>query len=165
MRPTTPRLVFTLAVLLGINTMNFFDRQILGAVQEKIKADWSLSDSKLVARHNNQTFWQTEKPGLEFNRFPDAPEPADSAAKRLVQMKDLARRFKCRLSDINRDSEELRLLPRPLYRYKTERQDLADGALFAFVQGTDPEVVVVIEAARHDGASDWRYAVTRRTGY
>ncbi|MFO0846104.1 MAG: MFS transporter [Gemmataceae bacterium] len=47
MRPTTPRLVFTLAVLLGINTMNFFDRQILGAVQEKIKADWSLSDSKL----------------------------------------------------------------------------------------------------------------------
>lgn len=125
----------------------------------------SLSDSKLVARHNNQTFWQTEKPGLEFSRFPDAPEPADSAAKRLVQMKDLARRFKCRLTDINRDSEELRLLPRPLYRYKPERKDLEDGALFAFVQGTDPEVVVVIEAARHDGKSDWRYAVTRRTGY
>lgn len=47
MRTTTPRLVFTLAVLLGINTMNFFDRQILPAVQEKIRKDWELSDSEL----------------------------------------------------------------------------------------------------------------------
>ncbi|HEY3968402.1 MAG TPA: hypothetical protein VGM05_27890 [Planctomycetaceae bacterium] len=125
----------------------------------------SLSDSRLVARHKTQTFWQTEKPGLEFNRFPDAPEPADSAVQRLAQMKDLARRFKCRLADVNRKSEELRLLPRPLYRYKTERKDLGDGALFAFVQGTDPEVVLVLEAARHDGKSEWRYALTRRTGY
>jgi MFS family permease len=41
------RLIFTLLVLLGINTMNFFDRQILPAVQEKIRKDWDLSDSKL----------------------------------------------------------------------------------------------------------------------
>src|SRR5207237_258872 len=47
MRTTTPRLVFTLCVLLAINTMNFFDRQILPAVQEKIRKDWDLSDSDL----------------------------------------------------------------------------------------------------------------------
>src|SRR5437870_6930399 len=47
MRTTTPRLVFTFAVLLGINTMNFFDRQILPAVQEKIRKAWDLSDSEL----------------------------------------------------------------------------------------------------------------------
>jgi MFS family permease len=47
MRITTPRLVFTLCVLLSINTMNFFDRQILPAVQEKIRNDWPLSDSEL----------------------------------------------------------------------------------------------------------------------
>jgi MFS family permease len=34
-------------VLLGINTMNFFDRQILPAVQEKIRHQWGLSDSEL----------------------------------------------------------------------------------------------------------------------
>jgi MFS family permease len=34
-------------VLLGINTMNFFDRQILPAVQEKVRAEWGLSDSQL----------------------------------------------------------------------------------------------------------------------
>jgi MFS family permease len=47
MQTTTPRLVFTLCVLLGINTMNFFDRQILPAVQEKIRKEWRLSDSEL----------------------------------------------------------------------------------------------------------------------
>src|SRR5215218_9557639 len=47
MRPTTRHIAFTLGVLLAINTMNFFDRQILGAVQEKIKAEWDLKDWQL----------------------------------------------------------------------------------------------------------------------
>lgn len=38
---------FTLGVLFAINTMNFFDRQVLPAVQERIRRDWGLSDSKL----------------------------------------------------------------------------------------------------------------------
>jgi MFS family permease len=46
-RATPPRLVFTLCVLLGINTMNFFDRQVLPAVQEKIRTAWGLSDAEL----------------------------------------------------------------------------------------------------------------------
>jgi len=124
----------------------------------------SLSDSKLVAKYNRSTFWQTDKAGIEFSRFPEAPDPADSAVKRLGQMKDLARRFRCGLTEVGRKSEELRFLPRPLYRYKTERKDLIDGALFAYVQGTDPEVVLVLEAAHRDGKSEWRYVLTRRTG-
>jgi hypothetical protein len=31
------------------------------------------------------------------------------------------------------------------------------------VQGTDPAVILVLEAARHDGQSVWRYALTRRS--
>jgi hypothetical protein len=33
------RLVFTLLVLFGINTMNFYDRQVLGAVGEPSARD------------------------------------------------------------------------------------------------------------------------------
>jgi hypothetical protein len=47
MGTTQPRLLFTLLVLLGINTMNFFDRQVLGAVGEPIKREWQLSDAQL----------------------------------------------------------------------------------------------------------------------
>ena len=39
--------VFALTVLFAINTMNFFDRQILGAVGEMVRKDWSLSDTAL----------------------------------------------------------------------------------------------------------------------
>src|SRR5579871_645665 len=47
MGTTRPRLLFTLLVLVGINTMNFFDRQVIGAVGEPIKHAFRLSDAQL----------------------------------------------------------------------------------------------------------------------
>jgi hypothetical protein len=48
---------------------------------------------------------------------------------------------------------ELRLLPKPLYRYASRSQKVLDGALFAYVwtRGTDPEWLLLLEA-RDDGA-------------
>jgi MFS family permease len=40
---------FALWVLFAINAMNFFDRQILGAVGEAVRKEWGLSDSALGA--------------------------------------------------------------------------------------------------------------------
>jgi MFS family permease len=37
----------TLLLLLGINALNFYDRQILGAVAEPIKKEWRLSDQEI----------------------------------------------------------------------------------------------------------------------
>jgi MFS family permease len=45
--PKSSHLAFTFVVLVGINTVNFYDRQVLGAVQEKIRTDWDLSDAQL----------------------------------------------------------------------------------------------------------------------
>ena len=50
--PPTPqysrgRLAYALAVLFALNFMNFYDRQIVGAVGEKIKQEWQLSDGQL----------------------------------------------------------------------------------------------------------------------
>jgi MFS family permease len=47
MRPTTQQLAFTLAILFAINTMNFYDRQVLGAVGEKVREEWELTDRQL----------------------------------------------------------------------------------------------------------------------
>src|ERR1043166_9245063 len=41
------RAYWALAVLFAINTMNFFDRVLLGAVGEQIRKAWSLSDTAL----------------------------------------------------------------------------------------------------------------------
>jgi predicted MFS family arabinose efflux permease len=42
-----PAAAKTLAILFAINTMNFFDRQILGAVGEPVRREWQLSDGAL----------------------------------------------------------------------------------------------------------------------
>lgn len=44
---TLTRSVPALSLLFAINTMNFFDRQILGAINEPIRRDWGLSDAQL----------------------------------------------------------------------------------------------------------------------
>lgn len=43
------RAAYALGVLFAINTMNFFDRQILGAVGEAVRREWALGDTALGA--------------------------------------------------------------------------------------------------------------------
>jgi hypothetical protein len=85
---------------------------------------------------------------------------------RLRQMKTLASQFSSTMlgwrAD-NSDREVLRLLPQPLYRYESKRSDVLDGAVFAFVQGTDPESVLLIEAVHTGDGLEWQFAFARRT--
>jgi hypothetical protein len=37
--------------------------------------------------------------------------------------------------------------------------------MFAFVMGTDPEVVLLLEAVEREGKAVWQYAVARATAY
>ena len=110
---------------------------------------------------------------MDFRYVPDAPTPAATAAARLRQMKTLAERFSAKLlPDPNRGAkhEVLRLLPKPLYRYdltKATRTDppLRDGGMFAFAMGTDPEVVLLLEAVERQNKTVWQYAFARATAW
>jgi hypothetical protein len=124
----------------------------------------SLSASNLMAEYAKRPVWFPADKGISLEDFPEAPRPADSGTKRLSQMRELARRLGCRLSE-GGQQEDLRLLPSPIYRYKTDGVEVLDGALFAYAQGTDPEVVLVLEAQRRDGHSGWKYALTRRSWF
>lgn len=134
----------------------------------------SLSRSKkIVVRDKSNVVWSPGKPGVEFRNFPDAPVPADDRATRLRQMKSLAGRFTARLPPLKVDGgnpEVLRMLARPLYHYELkDSQDasliLRDGAMFAFVMGTDPEAVLLLEAVEREGKAVWQYGVARATAY
>ena len=121
---------------------------------------------KIVARRDGRIVWQPQKAGVEFAPIPDAPDPADSRAARLRQIKQLAERFQSTMlgwkSESN-DQEQLRLLNRPLYRYEPETGPVIDGAVFAFVQGTDPESLLLIELVQESSRPTWVYAFARRT--
>jgi len=127
--------------------------------------------ANLVARDADRVIWSPATPGIAFKDIPGAPAPADNPAARLKQMKGLADRFKVAITGWKADKsdrEELRLLPRPLYRYEPSEapgrgSGWIDGGVFAFVQGTDPEAILLLEAVHPDGSPRWQYAFARAT--
>ncbi len=95
--------------------------------------------------------------------LPDAPAPEPTAARRTRQMRDLAGEFTARTVDDLGGRWKLRLLPRPLYRYEGTGGDLIEGAIFAFVSdaGTDPEIILVLEAIKDGDKAVWHYRAVR----
>ena len=101
--------------------------------------------------------WQPAE-GLKRESLSDAPQPADSASGRLVQMRKIARQFTATMEANGR--WELRLLPQPLFRYGDGQGDVIDGALFCYVwtKGTDPELLLLLECRRDGNRLAWEYA-------
>jgi hypothetical protein len=126
----------------------------------------AISGQGVVARRDGNVVWQPRESGVKFADIPDAPSPESTRAQRLRQMKSLAGQFQSTMlgwKADDTDREELRLLPRPLYRYEPRDESLIDGAVFAFVMGTDPESLLLIEAVHDNDTSRWQYAFARRT--
>lgn len=126
----------------------------------------SLASQPLVAGERRGSGWQPQEIGITLEPIADAPEPAKGAAQRLTQMRDLARRFRAYVAREN-TTWELRLLPQPVYRYESTDVDspVVDGAVFAHVwtTGTDPEILLIIEARRTDRGVRWHFAPARFT--
>jgi hypothetical protein len=116
----------------------------------------SLSLEPLVAERNETSAWSIKVPGIQPEKIPDAPVPAATAPLRLTQMRDLAREFSA-TTTLEGVEQELRLLSQPLYRYESTLPEVVDGALFTFVTGTDPELMLVIEARRTAAGPVWHF--------
>lgn len=101
--------------------------------------------------------------GVELRPLPNSPKVEESASKRLLQLRAIARDFSANSTDNEKQRWELRLLPKPLYRYDKSQDEVVDGALFAFVSdaGTDPEIILVLEARQTDGKTEWFYRGVR----
>ena len=124
----------------------------------------SLSESPLAARRDGEPVWSVAAGNINPAPIPRRASPAASPAERLRQMRALAREFKATFNNPP-DLSEIRLLTQPLYRFETEgkRADILDGALFAYVHTTDPEVLLLIEARPPAGGGPvaWHFSVAR----
>ena len=125
----------------------------------------SLSLAPIDAERKGKLMWQPIKPGVELKPLADAAVPEDSPTRRLIQMRGLANEFAAVLTDFRRNNtgerHELRLLTQPLFRYRSTDPALIDGAMFAFVLGTDPEMFLLLEARQSQGKSGWQYGLAR----
>jgi hypothetical protein len=121
----------------------------------------SLAEVPLAARYGEREVWRTSKAGVTFAPLPGADRPAGTENRRSLQMRELASGFSATKTDRNGDQTVLRLLPRPACRYASSKQGILDGGLFVLVQGTDPEVFVLLEARGEGDKSQWMFAATR----
>jgi hypothetical protein len=122
----------------------------------------SLTDRPLKCVRAGRAPWTPKQGGLLHQPFSDVEPPGERPAARLVAMRNLARRFS--VHETNRDNveSELRLLPQPIDRYRDDAAGVIDGALFAFAEANDPQILLLIEAvAGRDGTARWRYSLAR----
>jgi hypothetical protein len=122
----------------------------------------ALDPEKLLVKRDEYNQWKP-RAGLARKELPDAGAPAAATGGRRVQMRRLAQEFTGHSIDRGGGRWQLRLLPTPLYRYPTAKTGVVDGALFALMSsaGTDPEVLLLIEAKQEDGKLHWQYACGR----
>jgi len=128
----------------------------------------SLSLEPLSMTRGGTVQWQPRKAGIEFKKVEGAPDPADSAVRRLSQMRNIVQDFKAGDDFEGKSRWELRLMAKPLYRYGADNGEILDGALFTLAHGTDPELLVAIEARRSgegEGKSAWYYGLAPMTAY
>ena len=101
--------------------------------------------------------WQPS-PAWSGTEIPEAPVPAESASKRLSQIKQLAGRFRTSNVDrVNGKVTPMRILPQPIYRYPASTRE-KDGAVFLVSRDGDPEAVLFLETfTRTDGTLGWQF--------
>jgi hypothetical protein len=123
----------------------------------------ALDTEKLIVKRPNALNEWKPQAGLARAELPDAGAPAATPGTRLVQMRRLAQEFSGQNVDKEGMRWELRLLPAPLYRYPAAKTGVVDGALFTLVSnaGTDPEVLLILEAREEGGELHWEYACGR----
>ena len=123
----------------------------------------SLSEVPLKANRNARLRW-TPEAGVKFAAILGGPAPATTADKRQFQMRALARKFTGYLAEPGEADDkltELRLMASPLHRYTATDGSGREGAVFAFVTTTDPEILLLIESRKRSGGCEWVWAAAR----
>ena len=121
------------------------------------------SSQRVVMKATSTANWQPEKTQIEPAPIPGASQPDEKELGRLRQIKDLSRRFTAH-EFWNPDNSrfELRLLVQPVHRYKDPSAGIQDGAAFVLAHGTNPELILLVEAlGKSVRESRWHYSLAR----
>jgi hypothetical protein len=134
------------------------------AQKNRVNAITLTSTERVVLKTPQGQSWQPEKTQIELKALPGAAAPEARETGRLRQLREQARRFTAHeFWDPDNSRFELRLLAQPVHRYSAEKTGLLDGAVFVLANGTNPEVILLIEAVAASGNSParWQYALAR----
>jgi hypothetical protein len=135
----------------------FFDFRTEDKLDSELHA---LATAGIAGWRDGREFWNPAKPGVKFQSVPGSQDPAATPVARLRQMRELAGEFTVEREHPEQGKGQMRLLPQPIYRYASLKANVADGAMFVYVEGTDPEAYLLIEA-RGGESPQWEFAFAR----
>ena len=115
----------------------------------------ALDDPRLRLQRDSFV-WQPAEGALKFQPIENQSPPADNPRLRLAQFRRLAEKFSAE-EQLGKSKIVLRHAPAPIDRYMPSDHPKADGAVFAFVWGVNPEALLFLET---DGA-EWSFAWAR----
>ncbi len=125
----------------------------------------NVSGGKLRAKREGNTWWRENDSDVELKEIPGAPVPAVDAPQRQRQLKQLAQKFTGHeFWDPNNSRFELRRLERPLHTYRDETGGLLEGGMYTLANGTNPEIMLFIEARGNPGTKAdavWQFTIGR----
>jgi hypothetical protein len=122
------------------------------------------SGGKVRASRGDAAWWRANESASELKDVPGAPAPAAEAPQRQRQLKQLAAKFVGHeFWDPDNSRYELRRLDRPLHTYRDEDAGVLDGSLYTLANGTNPEILLFVEARSDpkDGSKAWRFTTGR----
>lgn len=133
----------------------------------------SLVHQPISLKTSDRVPWTSRTRGFEWKSFPEgAPTPAEKPLRHRLRVKQLARRFTANTTTDKNQRWELRLVPTPIFEYQSESAGVDYGALFAFCQGTDTELLLLIEACHNperdsedQSSRRWRYGLAPFSDY
>ena len=122
----------------------------------------SLSEKAMTFKSRGNPSWSPKKPGIKWTKLEaKAPKPAGVPRVRLAQLKSLSRRFRARdTNTADENGRDLRLISAPSMEYAVPDDGILQGALFTFVSGTDPDVLLMLELrkAKPEGSAAFYWA-------
>ncbi|HXT57921.1 MAG TPA: hypothetical protein VN699_04770 [Pirellulales bacterium] len=127
----------------------------------------SVFDGLLAVRWGDGREYRSTARGAEFHLIPGESAAAARNTARKLQARKLVRNFSARIltDDLANTTEEMRLLPTPIYEYSVPETKSFLGAVFGFAtSGTNPDVLILLEPRdAAGGESVWHYAACRMT--
>jgi hypothetical protein len=105
--------------------------------------------------------FESKKPGMKFQPLEAGPKLAESRSGKLLQLKQLSRKFSATMLGTTGpdDKSEMRMLPTPLFRYSSKSGQIADGAMFGLsATGTNPDAIVAIQWRDKGTTGHWEFA-------
>jgi len=128
-----------------------------------IRDQWTFEHVSLsgeVLKVSGRPKWSWTPKAEDRVWFPVKDAVPDSAVARQRAARAIARRLEASEFHVG-ETYQLRLLERPLYTYSDVDHGLIAGTLFAFAYGTNPEILLQLEARETKDGPKWQAAFAR----